>query len=98
MVLTSTLKSKGQITIPATLRQKMQWSEGIEVIFEERDGSLVLTSAEDLVNRTAGSLAAYAKPDEPLEYDRDEIWSEMALERWNRVLDQDRSDSANDPD
>ena len=45
--LTSSLTNKGQITTPSDLRKKLQLQPGDKVIFEEKDGVITITLADD---------------------------------------------------
>jgi AbrB family looped-hinge helix DNA binding protein len=43
--MTTTLSSKGQIVIPAPIRQRHQFRAGDELLIEERDDEIVLKKA-----------------------------------------------------
>jgi AbrB family looped-hinge helix DNA binding protein len=43
--MTTRLSSKGQIVIPALIRQRHQFREGDELVIEERDDEIVLKKA-----------------------------------------------------
>ena len=88
------IRKKGQMTLPAGLREKLGVSEGDRIIGEFVDGKIILTRPEDIVKRTAGIFADYAK-DGPVEIDRDRIWGEIAMEREERVLKQIAEESDN---
>ena len=88
------IRKKGQMTLPAGLREKLGVSEGDRIIGEFVDGKIILTRPEDIVKRTAGIFADYAK-DGPVEIDRDRIWGEIAMEREERVLKQISEESDN---
>lgn len=55
-----TVKHKGQITLPADLRRKYKLDEGSRVAIEDRDGVMVLSRPEDVVDPSAGVLSDYA--------------------------------------
>ena len=60
MTLSSTVSSKGQITIPIEIRRRLGLKEGAKVDFVERDGETVLRPARGLDNpfaKYAGALA-----------------------------------------
>lgn len=78
------IKQKGQVTIPSEIRDKFELDQGSRVIFEDRGTYIAFLPTDSLVDRTAGALSEYAK-DGPLEWDREEIWTEIATERWNRL-------------
>lgn len=78
-----TIRRKGQITLPSDLRKELNLHEGDVIYFQQRGGETILVRAEDIVARTAGALAKYAKGG-PLVWDRDELWGEITEERTNR--------------
>ena len=88
------IRKKGQMTLPAGLREKLGVGDGDRIIGEFVDGKIILTRPEDIVKRTAGIFADYAK-DGPVEIDRDRIWGEIAMEREERVLTQIAEESDN---
>ncbi len=57
---------KGQVTIPAEIRQHLHLSEGDLFVVEEVDGKVVFESQRDIARRTAGVFAAYVKNLPPL--------------------------------
>ncbi len=60
---------KGQVTIPAEIREQLNLHEGDRFVVEAVDGKVVMESQRDIVRRTAGVFAKYAKhpPLEPSE-------------------------------
>jgi hypothetical protein len=56
-----------------------------------------VVKAEDIVNRLAGALSAYAG-NGPVEIDREQIWTEIATERDERIWEQLRKQSGSDDD
>ena len=62
--ITSTVSSKGQIVIPASLRRKYRLDEGMTVIFREEKGHLVLEP-----DRFAAILALHGTMDPRMEED-----------------------------
>ena len=54
---TSSLTSKGQVTIPSALREKFQLQPGDKVLFEEKDGVITLVPMNQDVESLAGYLA-----------------------------------------
>jgi AbrB family looped-hinge helix DNA binding protein len=62
----SKVTRKGQVTIPVDIREKLHINEGDTVYFEERDGRLEVLRSQDIVDRTAGALADYAKNMPPI--------------------------------
>lgn len=68
MVLRPTrVTSKGQVTIPIEIRRDLGLNEGDLVAFQKRGDQVVLVRPEDLVRRSAGSLAKYAHNGPPME-------------------------------
>lgn len=76
------IKQKGQVTIPVELRDKFELDQGSRVIFEDRGTYIAILPTDSLVDRTAGALSEYVKAG-PLEWDRDELWTEITTERWH---------------
>jgi AbrB family looped-hinge helix DNA binding protein len=92
------IRKKGQMTLPAELREKFGVRDGDRIIGEYVDGKIILTRPEDIVKRTAGIFAKYAK-DGPVEINRDDIWGEIADDRDNRLRQQVAEESGSyDPD
>jgi AbrB family looped-hinge helix DNA binding protein len=81
------VRLKGQMTLPVEVREDLGIKEGGRILLERRGNAWVLVRPEDLVDQLAGSLSDYAT-DEPLQWDRGELWAEIAEERDNRVLKQ----------
>jgi AbrB family looped-hinge helix DNA binding protein len=52
---------KGQVTIPAEIREALGLHVGDHFIVHAVDGKVVLESQRDMVRRTAGVFAEYAK-------------------------------------
>jgi AbrB family looped-hinge helix DNA binding protein len=50
----STLTRKGQATIPIELREELGMKEGDKLIWTCSDGSLNVTTAREIIRRTAG--------------------------------------------
>jgi AbrB family looped-hinge helix DNA binding protein len=86
------VRHKGQMTLPAEVREDLGIKEGGRLLLERRGNEWVLVRPEDLVDQLAGSLSDYAT-DEPLQWDRGELWAEIAEERDNRVLQQVNDDA-----
>jgi AbrB family looped-hinge helix DNA binding protein len=92
------IRKKGQMTLPAELREKLGVGDGDRIIGDYVDGKIILTRPEDIIKRTAGIFAEYAK-DGPVEIDRDTIWGEMAEEKETRIRQQVAEESGSyDPD
>lgn len=96
-VRTINLRQKGQITLPAEIRHELGLMDGDRLLVERRGKEIVLISPDDVVDRTAGALAEYAK-NGPLEWDREELWKEITSERENRVHQQMQEESSNEHD
>ncbi|WP_252176240.1 AbrB/MazE/SpoVT family DNA-binding domain-containing protein [Endozoicomonas sp. 4G] len=54
---TSSITSKGQVTIPSEIRAKLQLQPGDKVMFEEKNGMIVLTPMSDDIEALGGCLA-----------------------------------------
>lgn len=54
------VRRKGQITLPAEIRQELGISEGDRLLIQRRGQEIVLVLPEDVVDPTAGALAKYA--------------------------------------
>jgi AbrB family looped-hinge helix DNA binding protein len=90
------VRHKGQMTLPADVRRELGVIDGGRLLLERRGREWVLIRSDDLVARTAGVFAKYVK-DGPVEWDREEIWTEIATERWDRLKRQ-LEDEAGDAD
>ena len=60
-MVAATLTSKGQTTIPASVREKLGLRAGDRLIFEEHDGGFVMRRAMG-VEEIAGMLRGKVKP------------------------------------
>lgn len=98
MAHTITLRPKGQMTLPSEIREALNLDQGDQLVVSIVDDQIVLTRPEDVIKKTAGIFAEYAK-DGPVKIDRDEIWGGIASEREERVLQQIAEESNSyDPD
>jgi AbrB family looped-hinge helix DNA binding protein len=84
---------KGQITLPVALRKEFGIEEGDTVFLHRSDRGIEILTSKDWVARTAGMFRDYAA-DGPLEWDREEIWTEIARERFERTLEDDPKEAA----
>lgn len=84
--LTTKMTRKGQITIPVAIRDALDMHEGDIIVVKQVDNEVVLQRADDIVDWTAGIFAEYAKNHTGPLPSRDEIWTEMANERFNNIL------------
>lgn len=64
-IQTIKVRHKGQITLPANVRQKLDISEGDLLTVQVRDHEIVLSTPEDVVMRTAGIFKDYAYTNNP---------------------------------
>ena len=55
------VRQKGQITLPADLRDELGLKEGDRLLVERRGKEIVLILPEDVVDPTAGAFKDYAK-------------------------------------
>jgi AbrB family looped-hinge helix DNA binding protein len=77
---------KGQITLPVELRKEFGIKEGDVVYLRRGEHGIEILTPDDWVARTAGMFRDYAG-EGPLEWDRDEVWTEIARERYERSLE-----------
>lgn len=89
---TAKMKDKGQITVPVEMRKNHDLDKGTRVIFEDRGDYIAMIPTRNLVDQLAGSLSAYAE-NGPIEIDREKIWTEIATERWERLLQQEKENA-----
>lgn len=89
-IRTIIVRQRGQMTLPSDVREDLGVKDGGKLRLEHRGNEWVLRP-DDIVDRLAGALSNYAT-DEPLEWDREEIWTEIAMERDERVQQQVRQD------
>ena len=54
------LRPKGQITLPADIRDELGLKEGDRLLVERRGKEIVLISPVDVIDPTAGALSRYA--------------------------------------
>lgn len=59
---TTTVTSKGQVTIPVEIRRALDLKEGDQVAVEQRGEAVLLRRATSVAERTAGILSAYRRP------------------------------------
>ena len=85
------VRNKGQMTLPADVRKELGVQDGGRILLERREDMWVLVRPNELVEQLAGSLHEYAG-DAPLEWDREELWTEIATERDDRILRQLREE------
>lgn len=59
----SKITSKGQLTVPLEIRKKYRMKPGTKVLFEEKDGEVLLKTLPDITD-SAGSLSKFADANE----------------------------------
>lgn len=91
-MLTTRMTRKGQVTIPAEIRDRLHLDEGDVFLVREENGRVVLESQVELVRRTAGVFAEYAKDVPPLEPAEMRRVAEQAIagEVWASMQDEMR--------
>ena len=52
----TSISSKGQVVIPAKLRQRLRLKSGSRAVWRERNGELVLTTFERILDELQGCL------------------------------------------
>ncbi len=57
----STMTSKGQVTIPAEIRKQLGLSPGDRIAFRKSADGIVIEPATSVVRRTAGMLNRFAR-------------------------------------
>lgn len=95
MIYSSTVTSKGTITLPADVRKALNITPGQQVDIEFIEASNRLTikvplTIEELRKRNQAHLRKMGivyKPGEPINHD--EIWGQMAAERYMRSMNGD---------
>lgn len=91
---TSVVTRKGQATIPAELRDELGLKEGDKLVWTQKDGSLSVTPAVEVIRRTAGIFKDKIPPLPPggIEQRMKEEKDAAArgwTERWERFVAQD---------
>lgn len=56
MTYKATMTTKGQLTIPIALRKKLGLRRGSQVVFEEKNDTVVIESQESVLNNLYGSF------------------------------------------
>lgn len=95
MTYTSTVTSKGTITLPADVRKALNITPGQQVDIEFVEVSRAISirvpmSIEEVRKMNQAHLRKLGivyNPGEPI--DHDEIWGQMAMERYMRSIDGD---------
>ena len=88
---------KGQITLPAELRKEFDIEEGDIVYVHKGTHGIEIRTPEELTAKLRGTLRDYAQ-NGPVEWDRDDIWTDIASEREERVLRQIAEESTHPDD
>ena len=77
----STITSKGQVTVPAEVRRRMNVGPGDRVVFREENGAYYIEPAAAAVDRLAGIMADLAVGKPPVTI---EEMKEAAAAGWAR--------------
>lgn len=84
MMHTTSLTSKGQVTIPKDIREKLGLKPGDRVIFDQaKDGTVQVRRAQH-AEEIAGMLKQYARGQAPAKQEIKEISAQAAVERYER--------------
>lgn len=83
MIYTSTLTQKGQATIPVSIRNRLAIHPGEKVVFEEKEGEIVIKNHTQLVEELAGSLKTNIKWDKKKAF---EAVGKMLAENYLKTL------------
>ncbi len=73
----TTVSSKGQVIIPAELRNRLGLKKGVRAVWREDKGQLVLTTIDRILDAVQGSLKPL--PGQPSMFE--ELFKERARER-----------------
>ena len=73
----TTISSKGQVIIPAELRDRLGLKKGVRAVWREDKGQLVLTTVDHILDEIQGSLKP--RPGQPSMFE--ELFKERARER-----------------
>ena len=79
---------KGQITIPATIRDELEIREGDQIIVATEGRKIILESARAVIDRASGSLAAYAKSHSANDEEWDQAIAEAIAEDYASSLEE----------
>jgi len=79
---------KGQITLPVELRKEFGIEEGDVVYVRKGPHGIEIVTPEDWVSRTAGMFRDYPG-ERPLQWHHDQIWTQLARERYESILTDD---------
>ncbi|MGI8484891.1 MAG: AbrB/MazE/SpoVT family DNA-binding domain-containing protein [Thermomicrobiales bacterium] len=83
------INHEGQVTIPAEIRHELNLQEGDVLMVEQLDGKVVLTNPQDIVRRTSGAFAKYAKiPPASIEEEKEAFARAIADEYVESLKDQ----------
>jgi bifunctional DNA-binding transcriptional regulator/antitoxin component of YhaV-PrlF toxin-antitoxin module len=91
--------AKGQITMPESYRRKYNVRYGDPLVVNDEINQLSVMQGKEILDRLAGSLSAYAGSG-PVDIDREQIWTDIATERDERIWEQlaEQSGKTDDPD
>lgn len=81
------IRRKGQMTLPAEIREDLELEEGDVIFLRKENGMYTLSAGESWANRTAGTLESNLPPLEPEELEeiiRDAVDSGM-LEKFGEL-------------
>lgn len=91
------LRERGQMTLPRDIRQRLGLQDGDALVITEKDGDLVISSAADVIERTAGALRHYTTGKPVLSPESiDSIASEAAGRAARHKLDTIEADGDSD--
>ncbi len=57
------MREKGQVTIPAEIREEYGWEEGERLVLVKTEGGIRLESGRSQIMKLAGALSKYAPPE-----------------------------------
>lgn len=73
---------KGQVTIPAEIRQKLHLKEGDRFVVNDVDGKVVFESQRAIADHLAGVFAAYAIHPAPTKEQLHEAFADAIVEEY----------------
>lgn len=73
---------KGQVTIPADIREKLNFKVGDLFVVNDVDGKVVLESQREIANRLVGAFAAYVIHPPPTKEELHEAFADAIIEEY----------------
>lgn len=81
------IRRKGQMTLPAEVREDLNLDDGDTIYLRKVNGRYTVFTTESWVERTAGIFADYAEKVPPLgPEEMDRVVEDAVIEDWNRFV------------